>query len=406
VSLTTNLIAYYKADEASGNLLDAHSVGPYPLTANNGPGTRAGKINGGRDLVYASSQWFEHADHVDFSVGDIDFTIAGWFLSDDGTRSASFVDKSASNDLPYDLGYTSAQFRFRVSSAAGFANLTTIVASNFGTVPLSTWCFVVAWHDATANTINICVNDGTVNSTAYSAGSYDDGGKFFIGSNAFGEHVDGGVDEVGFWKRKLTGAEITQLYNAGAGLAYPFSTGSFTASPTDVPKGHAGNITLTLAGTGTSWAGGGSQFSVSGVTGAAKVSESVTSATAATLVITTGTGTGTLTISDGTNSTTVTVSAATLGISPTAGNLNSIQTLAVTGTHTLWASETAAGLFSVSGGTGASIGTPTVTTDTAATVALTVGTGAGTLTVTDTSTGATATFAAGGGTVVILIEDD
>jgi hypothetical protein len=32
----------------------------------------------------------------------------------------------------------------------------------------------------------------------------------------------GMLDEIGFWKRKLTAAEITALYNGGAGL--PFSS--------------------------------------------------------------------------------------------------------------------------------------------------------------------------------------
>jgi hypothetical protein len=31
------------------------------------------------------------------------------------------------------------------------------------------------------------------------------------------------IDEVGFWNRVLTPTEITTLYNAGAGLTYPFS---------------------------------------------------------------------------------------------------------------------------------------------------------------------------------------
>jgi hypothetical protein len=171
--------------------------------------------------------------------------------------------------------------------------------------------------------------------------------------------------------------------------------GSFTVSPTTVPKSHSGHITLTLTGTSTTWAGGGSEFSLSGVAGVTKVSENVTSTTAATLVITTGATAGTLTVTDLDSLTaTTTVAAATLAISPTSGLTGATPTLTLTGTSTVWGQETAAGLFTVSGGTGASVGTPTVTTDTAGTAVLTVGSGAGTLTVTDASTGATATFTA------------
>ena len=143
---------------------------------------------------------------------------------------------------------------------------------------------------------------------------------------------------------------------------------------------------------------GSETFTVSGVTGWAKVSQSVSSgATTATIVVScpaSGGTAGTLSVSDGTNSATVAVAASTLTITPTSGNLGTTPTLTLTGVNTLWSCETASTLFSVSGGTGASIATPTITTNTAGTAVLTVGTSTGTLTVTDNSTGATATFAA------------
>jgi len=77
----------------------------------------------------------------------------------------------------------------------------------------------------------------------------------------------------------------------------------------------------------------------------------------------------------------------------------------MTGSASLWTTETAAGLFTKSGGTGSSLATPTVTTDTAATDVLTVGTGTGAITITDTSTGATAAFTATGAPVVIAVND-
>lgn len=167
----------------------------------------------------------------------------------------------------------------------------------------------------------------------------------------------------------------------------------FTASPSAVPKSHAGNIVLTLTGTFTTWVGGGSEFSISGVAGVVKVAENVTSATAATLTITTGSTTGTLTITDQDGATTtITVATATLVVSPTSGTVSTSPTLTLTGTNTVWLQETAAGLFSVSGVAGCSIGTPTVSTNGAATAVLTIGSTAGTLTVTDNSTGATTTF--------------
>jgi hypothetical protein len=53
----------------------------------------------------------------------------------------------------------------------------------------------------------------------------------FDGSAAFGlgrnedslAWLDGRLDSVSIWKRMLTAAERTQLYNSGNGLDYPFA---------------------------------------------------------------------------------------------------------------------------------------------------------------------------------------
>lgn len=37
-----------------------------------------------------------------------------------------------------------------------------------------------------------------------------------------GQHLNGKMDEVGVWNRALTGAEVTELYNLGAGKTQPF----------------------------------------------------------------------------------------------------------------------------------------------------------------------------------------
>lgn len=170
---------------------------------------------------------------------------------------------------------------------------------------------------------------------------------------------------------------------------------AFSIAPSGIPTNHAANITLTLTGSNTTWVNGTTVFTLSGATGVTKISQNVTSNTAATIVVTTGSGTGTLTVTESVTGTAVgavTVGAGALAISPTSGNTSTTPTLSLTGTNTVWTQETAAGLFSVSGGTGSSIATPTITTDTAGTAVLTVGSTSGNLTVTDNSTSATATF--------------
>ncbi len=179
------------------------------------------------------------------------------------------------------------------------------------------------------------------------------------------------------------------------GYGTPAFGASFTCSPSAVPANHSNNIAVACTGSGTSWTGS-TAFSVSGVSGATLVSKSNSSSTAETLQITTGSGTGTLTITDTTDSisTTIAVATATLAIAPTVGNVSTTPTLTLIGTNTLWTTETASTLLSVSGGScsGESIATPTVTSNTAATAVLTTGSAACPITVTDNSTTASATF--------------
>lgn len=105
--------------------------------------------------------------------------------------------------------------------------------------------------------------------------------------------------------------------------------------------------------------------------------------------------TGTLTLTEGVTgiaAATTTVGTPTLSLSSSSGIANGTVSETLTGTNTLWSSETAASLFTVSGGTGASISSISVSSNTSSTAVLTKGSTSGTLTITDASTGATATF--------------
>lgn len=170
------------------------------------------------------------------------------------------------------------------------------------------------------------------------------------------------------------------------------SAGLISSVPSIVPASHSGNISLALTGTGTAWTSS-TTFSVSGVSGVSVVSHTNHSGTSETLVISDGASTGTVTISGSDGSAgSFSIATASLAISPTSGSVSSTPTLTLTGTNTIWTQETASTLFSESGGTGASIGSISVSSDTAATAVLTTGSATGTETITDNSTGKTATF--------------
>jgi len=225
MALTDSLISYWKLDEASGNALDAH--GANTLTDNNSVGTAVGKIGNARDFELDSAQYFSRADNADLSTGDIDFTFAFWAKPETLAVTGNVIAKDNLGPREHrTLLLTTGVIQFIVYTAAG---TTSGSVSSTPTLSAGTWGFVVVWHDATANTINVQINNGTVDSTSYSSGVEDTAADFTIGARAAGGGpYDGLIDEVGFWKRVLTSNERTALYNNGNGFAYPFTVATTT----------------------------------------------------------------------------------------------------------------------------------------------------------------------------------
>lgn len=220
--LTDNLISYWELEEASGTRDDAH--GANDLTDNNTVGQSAsGKVGNCADFEADNSEKLTRADNTDLSAGDISFTFAAWVFLESKTARMNIITKDGPTDGEYDIQWHDIvdRFQFVVFGTSGFGNSGAAVGDALGSPSTATWYFIVAWHDATANTVNIQINNGTVDSAAHSAGVFDGTGVFAIGAtDAFGQYFDGLIDQVGFWKRVLTSQERTDLYNSGNGLSY------------------------------------------------------------------------------------------------------------------------------------------------------------------------------------------
>jgi hypothetical protein len=243
MALIDNLVSYWSLEDAT----DAH--GARDLTNNGTVTFVTGKVANAGDFESTSSQYLSHADHADLRMGDIDFSIACWVYFESKTAFRTFVSKcsNAVNKREYLLDFDSGAERIRFSVSSAGTSFTTRQASTLGTPVINTWYFVVARHDATNNTISICVNDGTVDSVAHSGGAFTSDIEFRIGAAvAVGgtpNYHDGLIDEVGIWKRLLTSAEITELYNSGNGRDYAYISGG---SPTAYTlTADSGTFTLT-----------------------------------------------------------------------------------------------------------------------------------------------------------------
>jgi hypothetical protein len=232
--LLTGLVGYWGLDEASGDAIDAHSGG-LTLTQAGTVGTNTGIVySAARTFPGTASNYFSRASDAATVTGNVPFVLAGWVYI---TSTAGIYDytiaskfKTSTNSREYQIYWSRAdnRFSFAVSSdgtfTTGFKN---VLAHSFGAPSLNTWYLIIGQHDASGDTLSISVNNGTVDSTAHSAGVYVGSAEFCIGAIANPYHfATGRIGPVAFWKnRTLSAADRSALWNGGAGLAYSAFTG-------------------------------------------------------------------------------------------------------------------------------------------------------------------------------------
>lgn len=220
----TNLSAYYKCDESSGNILDSAANG-LNFTQNNNIGSAAGKIGNCRVLANASVQYGSRASASGFQSGASSLTIAMWYNRTSAVSYGGlFCKYLGSGGLDeyalYELD-TTGKLRFGISNnGSGITDqVDSTITHNNGE-----WHFVIAWYDVSQTKIFISVDNETPVSATYSIPVTASSAPVAIGSltnNGSGGFTwDGKIDEISIWKRTLTAAERTALYNAGIGLTY------------------------------------------------------------------------------------------------------------------------------------------------------------------------------------------
>lgn len=221
-ALHLDLIAFWNLDEASGTRNDA--LGANHLTDNNTVTQDTGKIGSAAQFTAANSEFLSIADNTNMSTGDIDFTFAGWvYLDTKGAVRDICTKWGASGQFEYILLYNNTPDRFEFYVSNNGTATVAVTASTLGSPATGTWYFLVAYHDSVNNLIGISGNNGGFNTAAHTTGVFNSTSPFQFGAKASSpSYHNGRLDAWGFWKRVLTSNQITILYNAGAGLGYPF----------------------------------------------------------------------------------------------------------------------------------------------------------------------------------------
>lgn len=208
-ALTDDIKAYYKFDNDT-SIIDS--------TGNGNNGTNNGATYSGSGLINGAYS-FTTNDYID--IGDVsdtqNFSISGWFNADSFAGNNYIIDNQGSTS-GYLIRLQSGTLYFYVGDGSDFINI-----NNGFVLNTSQWYnFVVQYNDDN-NTMQLFLDGVLVASDTQQTlqqvsqniliGSLDGSSSFF----------NGDLDELSFWDRPLSQTEITELYNSGTGLQYPFN---------------------------------------------------------------------------------------------------------------------------------------------------------------------------------------
>ena len=210
--LVTDLTAYYKLDEGSGNAVDEQ--GNFTSTANSATQGVSGIINTAYDYDDGSAERTDFAHIIDTATANA-FSITGWINPNDLTGADKILGQDTSGGRGFQI------YIDGVTNQLGFYNGIATVYINTGvTISAGNWYFFAITYDG-AGTMNMTTNGVTQTKTSVTFVT-DTTHTFhlgFDGRNAYGDMV---IDEVYISSRELTPDEVSELYGGGSPPSYPF----------------------------------------------------------------------------------------------------------------------------------------------------------------------------------------
>lgn len=227
MSLIDGLVSYWKMDAASGDEADSH--GSNTLTSGGGaadPGTAAGKLNGSRDFD-GSNDTLSASDAASLDLSD--FSISLWFypdVLDTSYRNLFVKGLDGASGRNYGIAHSAGVSNRFYLQIQGVSGLTSEITPSSGPTA-SAWNHAVLTYDATTRVRKLYLGGSEVHSQTGSSGTPTTNSLALVvggGGSGFAFH-NGRIDEIGLWSRDLSSAEVTELYNSGNGLAYPFAAG-------------------------------------------------------------------------------------------------------------------------------------------------------------------------------------
>lgn len=218
MALITNIAAYY---EFNNGAIITDSAGSFTLTNSNGVnGTASGIIGFGAD--FGASNTNKAFTQTGFTFNAYPITIAGWFnpavVNNDG-NIFSLAKLAGPDYYQFKLRASDSHIVFRSNNATQAADVDTGI-----TATTSAWFQYAVVINSTVS-VDLYVNGSNTNTAAaiFIAAGLNNLSIGALGRTTPLQFYSGLQDEIGYWTRALSGSEVSQLYNGGVGLQYPFT---------------------------------------------------------------------------------------------------------------------------------------------------------------------------------------
>lgn len=230
-TLNTGIVSYWKMEE-SGNNNRVDSVGTNTFVPSGNAWTTGTGIIGTAAQANASSgAQMQVADNATLEPGAA-WSLGMWVLLHSSFGGQTILSKWASNQSTFWFreAPTSGELRFFVANGLTDAGGNVGTTTDFG-FSVDTFFHVVIVYDGSQSTNATKLKiykDGVQKTFSFIgtiASSMTDGtAPLALGAQASANFLTGSsrIDEMGIWSKALTGSEVTELYNSGAGKQYPF----------------------------------------------------------------------------------------------------------------------------------------------------------------------------------------
>jgi hypothetical protein len=225
--LLNGITAYWKLDETSG-LTCYDSYGDNDLTVTNGATINTASKSGFNKCVSfdSSTEYVGVGGRNQYIVlGSGGFTVSMWIYFDVIPSVSAHVSRL------FSIVLTMGTLHMWVTTSdklyMQIPNMTTGTATATGNTSIlaSAWYHVICTIAEGSIKLYLNGNDDTSGIPTF-VGPVAPGlssGAIYLSSPNANVQMVGLIDEVACWNRTLSASEVTELYNSGTGLVYPFS---------------------------------------------------------------------------------------------------------------------------------------------------------------------------------------